>query len=60
MVKKKKEKFLYLHEDRIETFVSNDHRLLTLGKPCDANQWSLGLFVYPILTLQKDSYMFLL
>ena len=58
MKKKKEKKVQYLCEDRIEAFLSYDHPLLTLDKPCGANQWSLGLFLYPIFALQKDSYMF--
>ena len=32
----------YLYEDGIEKAVPHDHRLSSLGKPCDAKQWSLG------------------
>ena len=52
-----KKKIHYSCEGRIEKSVPRDHRLSSLGMPCDAKRWSLGLiFFYPTPTLKMDSY----
>ena len=43
-------------EGRIEKSVPRDHRLSSLGKPCDAGDPREGFF-YPTLTLMIDSYI---
>ena len=51
-----KKKYPFLYEDGIEKSVPRDHRLSSLGKPCDSKRWSLEQIFYHILTLVIDSY----
>ena len=60
----------FLCEDGIEKFVSQDHLLSSLSKPCDDKRWSSGqiflsctytynrfLYSFPSSTLMIDSYL---
>ena len=48
--------YYILCEGGIEKSVSHDHRLSSIGKPCDAKADPVDGFLYPTLTLMIDPY----
>ena len=46
----------YFYEGGIEKFAPHDHCLSSLGKPCDAKQYSSGLIFLSHHTLMIDYY----